>query len=421
MKIVIKLILESFRFAWNALKMNMLRTVLSLLGVTIGIFAIISVFTLVDSLERSLKESFNFLGANTILVEKWPWGLGGDGEAYPWWKYLKRPHPTWEEYEFLAENVQNAASLCIMANKEDIVIKFENNSSNQGTLMGVSNSYKDVYEVAIEEGRYFTSQESMGGRSVAIVGHRIAEDLFAELNPIDKSLKIKGISYYVIGKLKEEGEGFLEMQSKDDQIMIPYHSFTKLYYIGKGKGGLEPNITLKGYDSDLGLIELESEVKGLMRSKRGLKPREEENFAINHPDAIADFIGATFDIIGIAGWVIGSFSILVGGFGIANIMFVSVRERTNIIGIQKSLGAKNYFILFQFLFESVFLSLIGGALGIFLVYLLSYANLGTLELRLSLNNVFLGLGVSVVIGVVSGIVPAALAARMDPVMAIRTQ
>jgi len=418
MKIITKLVLESFLFACNALKINMLRTILSLLGVTIGIFAIISVFTLVDSLERSLKESFNFLGANTIIVQKWPWGLGGD-EPYPWWKYLKRPHPTWEEYKFLVENVQNAASLCIMGNKGGIVVKFENNSSNEVSLMGVSNSYKDVYEVAIEEGRYFTAQESIGGRSVAIIGHRIAEDLFAELNPIGKTLKIKGISYYVIGKLKEEGEGFLEMESKDNQIITPYHSFTKLYYIGKG--GLEPYITLKGYDSDLGLIELESEVKGLMRSKRGLKPREEENFAINHPDAIAEFIGATFDIISVAGWVIGSFSILVGGFGIANIMFVSVRERTNIIGIQKSLGAKNYFILFQFLFESVFLSLIGGLLGIFLVYLLSFSNLGTLELILSLNNVFLGLGVSVVIGIVSGIVPAALAARMDPVMAIRTQ
>ncbi|MAJ52388.1 MAG: ABC transporter [Flammeovirgaceae bacterium] len=417
MKIVTKLILESFRFAWSALKMNMLRTTLSLLGVTIGIFAIISVFTLVDSLERSLKESFNFLGSNTIILSKWPWGLGGD-EPYPWWKYLKRPYPTWEEYEFLEENVNNALSLCISANKDNIVSKFRNNSSNEGILTGVSHTYKEVYELNIEEGRYFTKQESIGGRPVAIIGHRIAKDLFADLNPIGQTFKIKGISYYVIGKLKEEGEGFLEMESKDDQILIPYHSFTKLYYVGKG--GLEAGITLKGYESDLGLIELESEVKGLMRSKRGLKPREEENFAINHPEAIAEFIGATFDVIGIAGWVIGSFSILVGGFGIANIMFVSVRERTNIIGIQKSLGAKNYFILFQFLFESVFLSLIGGGFGILLVYLLSFANLGTLDLKLSFYNVFLGLGVSVIIGVVSGIVPAVLAARMDPVIAIRT-
>ncbi len=420
MKIVIKLIIESFRFAWNALKMNILRTTLSLLGVTVGIFAIISVFTLVDSLERSIKESFNFLGANTIILQKWPWGLGGD-EVYPWWKYLKRPHPTWEEYKFLADNVNNAPSLCITANKENIVSKFRNNSSNEGILAGVSNSFKDVYELTIEEGRYFTKQESIGGRPVAIIGHRIAEDLFAEISPIGKSFKIKGTSFYVIGKLKEEGSGFLEMDSRDDQIIIPYHSFTKLYYIGKGKGGLEPNITLKGYESDLGLIQLESEVKGLMRSKRGLKPKEEENFAINHPDAITEFIGTTFDIIGIAGWIIGSFSILVGGFGIANIMFVSVRERTNIIGIQKSLGAKNYFILFEFLFESIFLSLIGGILGILLAYLLSFADLGTLHLKLSFYNVFLGLSVSLVIGLVSGIVPAALAAKMDPVVAIRTQ
>ena len=196
------------------------------------------------------------------------------------------------------------------------------------------------------------------------------------------------------------------MDSKDDQIIIPYSSFTKLYYIGKGNKGLDPDITLKGYESDLGLIQLESEVKGPMRSKRGLKPREEENFAINRPDAITEFIGTTFDIIGIAGWIIGSFSILVGGFGIANIMFVSVRERTNIIGIQKSLGAKNYFILLQFLFESIFLSLIGGFLGILLAYLLSFADLGTRDLKLSFYNVFLGLGVSVVIGLVSGIIPA---------------
>ncbi len=420
MKIVIKLIIESFRFAWNALKINILRTTLSILGVTVGIFAIISVFTLVDSLEDSIKESFNFLGANTLIVQKWPWGLGGD-EVYPWWKYLKRPHPTREEYKFLADNVTNASSLCITARKENIISKFRNNSSNEGILTGVSNSFKDVYELTIEKGRYFTKQESIRGRPVAIIGHRIAKDLFTDLDPIGKAFKIKGISFYTIGKLREEGEGFLEIDSKDDEIIIPYRSFTRLYYIGKGKGGLEPYITLKGYESDLGLTQLESEVKGLMRSKRGLKPREEENFAINRPDAITEFIGTTFDIIAIAGWIIGSFSILVGGFGIANIMFVSVRERTNIIGIQKSLGAKNYFILFQFLFESIFLSLIGGILGILLAYLLSFADLGTLHLKLSFYNVFLGLGVSVVIGLLSGIVPAALAAKMDPVVAIRIQ
>jgi putative ABC transport system permease protein len=418
MKLIILLILESFRFAWNALKANVMRTTLSLLGVTIGIFAIISVFTLVDSLEKSLKDSFNFLGANTLIVGKWPFGLGGDG-PYPWWKYIKRPNATYAEFEFLRENLKNAEGIGIDAATGGLVVKYQNNSTNNTTLKGVSPNFDQVYELDIVEGRYFTAQEAESGRSVVIIGHQIAKDLFGDANPIGKELKRKGIKFYIIGLLKEEGEGLLDLESKDQLILTPFGAFSKLYYVGNGRYGIEPIITLKGRDNDIGLVELESEVRGLLRVRRGLRPKEEDNFAINHAEAVSNFIASTFDVIGLAGWVIGSFSILVGGFGIANIMFVSVRERTNIIGIQKSLGAKNYFILFQFLFESVFLSVIGGAFGIFLVFLLSFISLGSLELELTLNNVVLGLGVSAIIGMASGIVPAALAARMDPVIAIR--
>jgi putative ABC transport system permease protein len=191
-----------------------------------------------------------------------------------------------------------------------------------------------------------------------------------------------------------------------------------MYYTGRN--GIEPSIAVKGKTDDIGLIALENEMTGLLRAKRGLKPTEEDNFALNKTEFIQNAIGSIFDVISVAGWVIGGFSILVGGFGIANIMFVSVRERTNIIGIQKSLGAKNYFILFQFLFEAVFLSLIGGIAGIVLVFFLSFVPIGTLDIVLSFGNILLGLGVSSIIGVVSGIVPATLAARMDPVEAIRT-
>lgn len=184
--------------------------------------------------------------------------------------------------------------------------------------------------------------------------------------------------------------------------------------------GVEPFISVKGKSTDFGLVELEAEITGLMRSKRGLGPKDKNNFSVNRQDAIMNIIGSTFDVIGVAGWAIGGFSILVGGFGIANIMFVSVRERTNIIGIQKSLGAKNFFILFQFLFEAIFLSLIGGGVGLFLVWLLSLASLGNLDLVLTFGNVVLGLGVAGIIGVISGIVPALMAARLDPVIAIRT-
>jgi putative ABC transport system permease protein len=172
---------------------------------------------------------------------------------------------------------------------------------------------------------------------------------------------------------------------------------------------------------DKGQVELEAEATGLLRTKRGLKPTQDKNFSINRPEALSAAIGGIFGVLNVAGWVIGIFSLLVGGFGIANIMFVSVKERTNLIGIQKSLGAKNYFILFQFLFEAIFLSLVGGLVGIILVYLLSFIPLDMLDIVLTPKNIVLGLTVSSVIGVLSGIIPAFSAARMDPVEAIRSK
>ncbi|MDZ7649756.1 MAG: FtsX-like permease family protein [Cytophagales bacterium] len=177
---------------------------------------------------------------------------------------------------------------------------------------------------------------------------------------------------------------------------------------------------MKGKETDIGLVELESEARGLMRVKRGLKPIMKDTFALNRPEAIANAISGVFDVLSIAGWIIGGFSMLVGGFGIANIMFVSVKERTSIIGLQKSLGAKNYFILFQFLFESIFLSLIGGLwLDCFWFGCLTLAPFGSLQVILSAKNIVLGLGVSSTIGLIAGIIPAAMAARLDPVIAIR--
>ena len=413
---VFKLIIESFRFAWGALKTNLLRTTLSLLGVTVGIFSIIAVFTAVDSLERSIKDSLNFLGTNNINVEKWPYGFGG---PYPWWTYLKRPFVTFDEYKFIRDNVDNAQAVSIFTVRGGIIAKYESSSAADLSLLGVVYDHKDVYEIPVEKGRYFTREEANGASNVALIGYRTANELFPNTSPLGKEIKIKGLKYYVIGVIKEEGESFLGAPSNDDNIYLPYRSFQKIFYSGRRRG-VQPRITVKGLPEDIGLVELEAELRGLMRKKRSLKPKEDDNFALNRPEAISNFIGATFDAIGVAGAIIGGFAILVGGFGIANIMFVSVRERTNIIGIQKSLGAKNYFILFQFLFEAVFLSLIGGGVGVVLVYLISFASLGSLDLVLTTGNVILGLGISAIIGVLSGIVPALMAARLDPVMAIRT-
>ncbi|WP_226390694.1 ABC transporter permease [Penaeicola halotolerans] len=413
--LVIRLILESFRFAWSALSGNILRTILSLLGVTIGIFAIIAVFTLVDSLEKNIKSSFSFLGSNIIRVDRFPFV----GEPnFPWWKYFQRPAGSYEEYEFLRDRVKSAEAVTISASRS-ILIKRESNSISGVNLTGILFAHKDVFEVPIEKGRYFTQQEINNARNTTIIGANIAETLFPFQDPLGKEIKIRGMKYTVIGVMKKEGESFFGISSNDDNCYIPYKSFTKSFFVG-GRFGIEPTIAIKGLESDIGLIELEYEMEGLLRTKRGLKPTEDNNFELNRPEAIANAIGSVFDVIGIAGWVIGGFSILVGGFGIANIMFVSVKERTSIIGIQKSLGAKNYFILFQFLFEAVFLSLIGGLMGLGLVFLLTLVPLGTLEVTLSIGNIVLGIGISTVIGLASGIIPAAVAARLDPVLAIRS-
>jgi putative ABC transport system permease protein len=405
---------ESFRFAWGALKSNITRTILSLLGVTVGIFAIVAVFTVVDSLEKSIRDSLSFIGDKVIYVQKWPWGFGGE---YQWWKYFQWPEPTFAEYKYLYENLESASAVAVMDFRGSTTLKNGSNSIS-AQIQGVSFEYNLISDIPVQNGRYFIPLETNNARNVAIVGADIAESLFPGQDPVGKPFKLAGHKFTIIGVREKKGESLVDFGGSPDKIcLIPFASFSKLFQSGRRSA----DIVVKGFPDDVGMREVEAEIVGLMRTKRGIKPRDGNNFSLNRPEAAAVAISGLFAVLTIAGWVIGSFSILVGGFGIANIMFVSVKERTNLIGIQKSLGAKNYSILFQFLFEAVMLSLVGGLVGIFLVYLLSFLKLGSLEILLLPRNVLLGLGVSSIIGVLSGIVPAMLAARMDPVIAIRAK
>lgn len=412
----LRLVYEAFRFSMGALRNNMLRTFLSLTGVTVGVFAIISVLTVVDSLEDSIKGSFSFLGDNVINIDKWPYGLGGE---YPWWEYLNRPYPSYEEYEFLRERMEHAAAITIYSRRGNTVAKYASNSYDESIIMGVSSGYDGVKEVLVEEGRYFTEQELNSGRNVALIGHTVAQALFPRESPIGKFVKVRGIKFRVVGTMPEEGESFLGFPSNDENIIIPYLAYKSLFYTG-GRYSISSTISVKGFPEDEGLEKLEWESRGLMRGIRGLKPKAEDSFALNRPEAINQAIGATFSVLEVAGWFIGLFSMLIGAIGIANIMFVSVKERTPLIGIQKSLGAKTHFILFQFLFEAVFLCLLGGLIGLILVYIVSFIDLGSLDLVLTTSNVTLGCSLAVFAGVSSGIIPAWMASRMDPVQAIRS-
>ena len=418
MKLFLRLLKESFVFSFNALIANPIRTVLSLLGVTIGIFTIIAVLSTVDSLEKSIKDNLSFLGTDNLRVEKWPWDF--NNPSYEWWKFFRRPEPTYREYEFLKENLVNAEAVEILTSREGVNVKYSNNSSRVDNLNGVVFENQFFGDWEFIAGRFFTQNETLTGSNAAIIGYKIMEDLFKTPDfAIGKQLKIKGKSYTIIGVTKEQGESFGAGDSFDRQMFIPFNSFKKIFKVGRK--GSNAVLRVKGNgDEDPGLINLEYELRGLIRAKRGTKPIEDDSFAINRPEYLASFVSTIFGTISIAGWVIGSFSILVGGFGIANIMFVSVKERVPIIGLQKSLGAKKYFILMQFLFESSFLSIFGGLFGIFFVFLLTLPDLGTFDLIISLENVILGVTISSVIGILAGLLPALFASNLDPVEAIRS-
>lgn len=410
----LRLTFESFRFAWQALRSNVLRTILSLLGVTIGIFAIISVFTFVDSMEKSIKGSLSFLGSNVVYIQKMAWIQDAD---YPWWKYFQRPPTNYQEMKFLEARLENAQAICGIDAKGGVTVKNKSNSF-ETLVFGVTYQYNQISEVPLKEGRYFTQQEMEGGRNVAILGDEVTNTIFPDGDPIGQEFKLKGQKFTVIGVQEKKGKSLVDIGGDPDiKVIIPYLSYSKMF------NGERPDIDIavKGYDSDANAEQLSSEVTGLLRTKRGLRPNQEDNFSLNRPEAIASAMDGIFSILTLAGIVIGGFSILVGGFGIANIMFVSVKERTNIIGIQKSLGAKNHFILFQFLFESIWLCLIGGCIGLILVYLITFIPMGSFELALSTKNIVTGFAISTFLGVVFGIIPAWMAAKLDPVEAIRSK
>nr|ABD75771.1 putative ABC transporter efflux protein [uncultured bacterium] len=414
---IIRLIWESLLMAIQAVTVNRLRALLSLLGITIGIFAIIAVFTIVDSLEANIRESVSTLGSDVIYVEKWPWAPE-EGEEYAWWKYMNRPLPALDEFEYLKAHTRGASGVCFVAavNRR---IEYRNSNLDGAILAGTTEGFQEIRSFELEKGRYFTPMEENAGRNVAVIGYEVAKKLFQGANPIGKNIKTMGRKVTVIGVVEKEGTGMFEGMILDNVAILPLNYFKGFIDIRSEMAG--PQIWVKARPN-VSVQELDYEITHLMRSYRRLKPSEEDNFALNQTSIINNQLDQLFSVLRIAGFLIGIFSIIVGGFGIANIMFVSVKERTNIIGIQKALGAKRYFILAQFLFESIMLSVAGGIIGLVIVFLGATAiSLSSdFSVYLTLNNILTGIGISSIIGLVSGIFPAWQGARMDPVVAINT-
>ena len=415
-QMIFKLMVESISFAFGSLKGDKFRTFLSLFGVTIGIFSIVTVFTAIDALQSNVERGLNSFGSTTVYVQEFPFAPE-EGEEYKWWEFRTRPTPKYEEYLFLKANSKTLESVAFVT-FTNLSVKYRRNTFSGGFITAPTYEWDKVANVEIENGRYFSMSETQSSIPVAIIGYEVAENLFKGEDPINKIIKLGNSNTRVIGVMRKSGESIVNIFDTDNSVLVPYSYAGTLFNVKRSSA----MICLKPQDN-ISRDEFIQEMRQLMRAVRRLKPKQKDNFALNEMTFLLNSTKEIFGGINLAGWIIGGFSILIGGFGIANIMFVSVKERTNLIGIQKALGAKKYTILTQFLAEAAVLALAGGAVGILFVSLLVLA-VGSNEsfpMQLSAYNIIRGLLISSVIGIVSGFLPAYTAANLNPVDAINSK
>jgi len=418
MPIFIKIFFESIVLSIKELISNPLRTLLSLLGVSIGIFCVIAVLSVVDSFKAGLEESFEEIGEDVLHVDRNTWDF--QTAVDNWWKYMKRPQPSYKDYQALKKKVKSADAVTIRAFVDGQKMQFRSSTVENAVLVGTDYDFARIFDVEIGFGRYFTPQEMAIGNNNVVLGYVLAETLFPNVAyGVGKTIKVNGRTVKVIGIAEKEGESILG-DGFDEVVISPYQWFRN-YYNVKSKS-MNHIISVRAKD-DISLDRLREEMRGVLRGVHHLKPKQEDDFEINHMSLLSGMIDKVFFIATFAGSIIGLLAMVVGAIGIANIMFVSVKERTRQIGIKKSLGAKRRYILLEFLVESILLTLLGGLIGFLLVMLMTFTMnqfIDSFEVFVGTKNLIVGTLICVVIGVVAGIIPAISAALMDPVKAIRT-
>lgn len=409
---------ESFRQAFQQLMTNKMRSFLSLLGVMIGIFCIIAVKSAVDSLEDNVRRSFAKLGNDVIYISKMPWNENPDEN---FWKYSRRPNPSFTDYKNLQEGLNSAKSVVYSLFVSRTTIKYRKNNVENAFGVAVTEDYDNFHSLEYESGRFFSPQEYQSGANRVILGFKVAKELFGDDgDPIGKEVKVFGRDMIVVGVMKESGKDLLKIYNYDNIAMISFELARSIVNV-KPNRMFAGNLQVKAANG-VSEAQLKDDIIVALRKSRHIKPSEKENFSMNSMTMFAEPLAAVFGTLNAVGLIIGGFALLVGIFSVANIMFVSVKERTNIIGIKKALGAKQNIILLEFLIESIVLCVVGGLMGLVAVWgvLKLVSIVSAFEMYVSLSNVFTTLFVAVIAGVISGFIPALQASRMDPVEAIRS-
>ena len=421
--VFVRSIRESVAFAMQQLQGDKFRTFLSLLGVSIGIFSIVAIFTAIDALQENVRRGFDTISGDLVQISKWPM-MGEDEQGnsdmtqeFKWWEYMRRPNTTYEDYKFLKANSQlgEDISFSIYTN---YTASYGRKSVSRASVECITHNYNKITKFEVDQGRYFTPDEDQRGAAVALIGAEIASSLFEDEYPVGKKIKIGPTIATVIGVIEKQGESMVSVGDIDHAIYVPLN-FGRYMVNPRWADNSIYALPKAGVTQQ----ELVDELRMLLRAHRRLAPDQKNNFSINTMGFIMDAVGQVFSMINLVGWVIAGFSLLIGGFGIANIMFVSVKERTNIIGIQKALGAKKYVIMVQFLVEAALLAIAGGVIGILLVLLgvLVIPESESFTLTLSAGNILWGLLISTVIGLLAGLIPAWVAASLNPVDAINSK
>lgn len=417
MRRIIEILGSSLNLTWQEFKSHKLRTLLSLSGVGFGILCIIGVLATVNSLEYAVQQDVKSLGSNSIYIDKWEYGGGAD---YPWWKYVNRPSPKYDEMELLKQKVPAIGYIAFTAAING-TLEYNGSILSGLNYYGITEDFNRLQPIEVGYGRYFLPNEFDQGTGTIVLGYMVAENLFGSdvTKGLGKTLKMKdGQRVSVVGILKKKGKSMLGGWDYDNNVLITRNFLKQL----AREDWAGPSILVVGKEG-ITIAQLKDELQGAMRSIRKLKPTQEDNFALNDIDALSGFFTDIFDGVNKGGWAIATLSLIVGMFGVANIMFVTVRERTSQIGLKKAIGAKKVTILTEFLLESSFLCIIGGMLGLLVVLLISFILSAVLGFTVFVapGIILLAITICIVVGILAGIIPASIAARMDPVVAIRTK
>lgn len=406
-KLYISLV-EGSKIAFSALWANKVRAMLTTTCIVIGIVSVTAMNTITDGVDRSFEESMDMLGRNVVFVEKWPWGFGGE---YKWWEYRNRREMQLDYVDRLRDLVPSASAVSASANR-GTAIRFQDRSADNVQLNGATSTYFETAGLNIAEGRAFTREEEQRAAKVVILGNSVAEVLFPNSDPINKQVRIRGQRFNVIGLLEEQGN-FLGLEDGDNRMIIPISAYGTIYDL---RWGIQLSVQFPDEET---LQEGEYEVIGAMRLIRGLDPMEDDDFAINQAALFEqEFQGMKVAIYGIGIFLTG-LALFVGGIGVMNIMFVSVKERTKEIGIRKAVGAKSWEIQLQFLMESIVICMFGGVVGVILsigiTELINQIFVAYMDWTTVLNAILL----CTFIGVLFGYLPSSRAAKSDPIESLR--